>query len=58
VATTKWVYSFEEADGGNKDLFGGKGGNLAAMTALGLPIRPDSPSRPRPVRRISQAAER
>jgi pyruvate,orthophosphate dikinase len=40
VATTKWVYSFEEADGGNKDLFGGKGGNLAAMTALGLPIPP------------------
>ncbi len=40
MATTKWVYTFAEADGGNKELFGGKGANLAAMTALGLPIPP------------------
>jgi len=36
----KWVYSFAEADGADKDLFGGKGANLATMTALGLPVPP------------------
>jgi len=40
VAGNNWVYSFEDADGSNKDLFGGKGANLATMTALGLPIPP------------------
>ncbi|ONI38028.1 pyruvate, phosphate dikinase [Candidatus Epulonipiscium fishelsonii] len=33
----KWVYMFKEADN-NKNLFGGKGANLAEMTKLGLPI--------------------
>ncbi len=37
---TKWVYQFSEADGNNKDLFGGKGANLARMTSLGLPVPP------------------
>ncbi|MEG2571114.1 MAG: PEP/pyruvate-binding domain-containing protein, partial [Clostridia bacterium] len=32
------VYLFSEADGNDKNKFGGKGANLAAMTALGLPI--------------------
>lgn len=34
----KWVYMFEEGDGKNKNLLGGKGANLAEMTQLGLPI--------------------
>ncbi|NIQ38109.1 MAG: pyruvate, phosphate dikinase [Proteobacteria bacterium] len=37
---TKYVYLFEEADGKNKQLFGGKGANLAEMTRIGLPIPP------------------
>jgi len=36
----KYVFSFDEADGTNKDAFGGKGANLAGMTALGLPVPP------------------
>ena len=35
---TKFVYLFEEADGKNKELLGGKGANLAEMTKLGLPV--------------------
>ncbi|PHV71062.1 pyruvate, phosphate dikinase [Sporanaerobium hydrogeniformans] len=34
----KWVYMFQEAEAGNKNLLGGKGANLAEMTQLGLPI--------------------
>ena len=34
----KFVYSFKEADGKNKALFGGKGANLAEMTNLGMPV--------------------
>jgi pyruvate,orthophosphate dikinase len=37
---TKFVYKFSEADGGNRELFGGKGANLAQMTQLGLPVPP------------------
>ena len=36
--STKYVYLFSEADGGNKALFGGKGANLAEMTRLGMPV--------------------
>ncbi|HMF54770.1 MAG TPA: pyruvate, phosphate dikinase [Pyrinomonadaceae bacterium] len=36
----KWVYLFEEADGENKALFGGKGAGLAEMTRAGLPVPP------------------
>lgn len=35
---TKFVYKFNEADGNNKELFGGKGANLAQMTKLGMPV--------------------
>ncbi len=35
---TKFVYLFNEADGKNKELFGGKGANLAEMTKLGMPV--------------------
>ncbi|HRR89764.1 MAG TPA: pyruvate, phosphate dikinase, partial [Eubacteriales bacterium] len=34
----KYVYLFSEADGKRKDLFGGKGANLAEMTRLGMPV--------------------
>ncbi|MBI4617521.1 MAG: pyruvate, phosphate dikinase [Planctomycetes bacterium] len=36
----KYVYMFEEADGKNKMLLGGKGAGLAEMTRLGLPVPP------------------
>ncbi len=36
----KFVYLFEEADGKNKKLFGGKGAGLAQMTQMGLPVPP------------------
>jgi pyruvate,orthophosphate dikinase len=36
----RWVYDFGEADPSKIDLLGGKGANLAAMTALGLPVPP------------------
>ena len=34
----KYVYLFSEADGDRKDLFGGKGANLAKMTSWGMPV--------------------
>ncbi len=44
AAITRWVYAFGggEADGdaSMKDLLGGKGANLAEMSALGLPVPP------------------
>ena len=36
----KLVYLFEESDGTNKKLFGGKGAGLAEMTRIGLPVPP------------------
>ena len=41
---TKWVYTFGDGEAeGNaamKELLGGKGANLAEMSALGLPVPP------------------
>jgi len=41
---TKWVYAFgggeAEGSGGQRDLLGGKGANLAEMAHLGLPVPP------------------
>jgi pyruvate,orthophosphate dikinase len=37
---TKLVYGFAEGGRDMKDLLGGKGANLAEMTALGLPVPP------------------
>ena len=34
----KYVYLFEEGDGSNRALLGGKGANLAEMTKLGMPV--------------------
>jgi pyruvate,orthophosphate dikinase len=35
-----YVYRFEEAEGFNKKLLGGKGAGLAEMTRMGLPVPP------------------
>jgi len=44
AATTRWVYSFgggsADGDAKMKNLLGGKGANLAEMSALGLPVPP------------------
>lgn len=34
----KWIYDFDEGDSSKIELLGGKGANLAAMTAIGLPV--------------------
>ncbi|MBW1702019.1 MAG: pyruvate, phosphate dikinase, partial [Deltaproteobacteria bacterium] len=36
----KYIYSFQEGDGKNKRLLGGKGANLSEMTQIGLPVPP------------------
>ncbi|HEX7176354.1 MAG TPA: pyruvate, phosphate dikinase, partial [Pyrinomonadaceae bacterium] len=36
----KWVYLFEEGDGRDKSLLGGKGAGLCEMTHAGLPVPP------------------
>jgi len=38
--STKWVYAFDEGDGKNKTLLGGKGANLCEMTQIGLNVPP------------------
>ena len=40
IMTTKWVYAFNEGDGKNKKLLGGKGANLCEMTQIGLRVPP------------------
>lgn len=40
MTTKKFVYAFEEGDGKNKKLLGGKGANLCDMTQIGLPVPP------------------
>lgn len=40
METKKYVYSFENGDGKNKRLLGGKGANLCEMTQIGLPVPP------------------
>jgi pyruvate,orthophosphate dikinase len=40
MKSPKYVYLFEEADGTDKKLFGGKGAGLAEMTRMGLPVPP------------------
>jgi pyruvate,orthophosphate dikinase len=39
-AAPKPIYFFDEADGRNRALLGGKGAGLAEMTKLGLPVPP------------------
>ncbi|MFO1050661.1 MAG: pyruvate, phosphate dikinase [Planctomycetota bacterium] len=40
MATKKFVFAFEEGDGSNKMLLGGKGANLCEMTQIGLRVPP------------------
>ena len=37
---TKYVYAFQDGDGHNKKLLGGKGANLCEMTQIGLNVPP------------------
>jgi pyruvate,orthophosphate dikinase len=37
---TKWVFAFEEGNGKDKKLLGGKGANLCEMTQIGLNVPP------------------
>src|ERR1700730_13478640 len=39
-AGAQWVFMAEDAPAANKDLLGGKGAGLAAMTQAGLPVPP------------------
>ena len=38
--TEKYIYSFQQGDGKNKALLGGKGANLCEMTQIGLNVPP------------------
>ena len=40
IKATKYVFSFREGDGKNKQLLGGKGANLCEMTQIGLNVPP------------------
>ncbi len=40
MESQKYVYRFEEGDGSNRYLFGGKGAGLCEMTRIGLPVPP------------------
>ncbi len=40
LETGKWVFAFEDGDGTDKKLLGGKGANLCAMTQMGLNVPP------------------
>ena len=40
MATSKWVYTFEEGRASMRDLLGGKGAGVAEMTNIGLPVPP------------------
>jgi pyruvate, orthophosphate dikinase len=38
--TEQYIYSFQNGDGKNKVLLGGKGANLSEMTQIGLNVPP------------------
>jgi pyruvate,orthophosphate dikinase len=38
--TDKWIYAFEEGNGRDKKLLGGKGANLCEMTRMGINVPP------------------
>ncbi|UCB48454.1 MAG: pyruvate, phosphate dikinase [Deltaproteobacteria bacterium] len=40
MGADRYVFSFDEGDGKNKKLLGGKGANLCEMTQIGLPVPP------------------
>src|SRR5512132_174716 len=40
TGSTQYIYDFENGDGKNKMLLGGKGANLCEMTQIGLNVPP------------------
>ncbi len=40
MTTSRWMYPFEEGDGHDKMLLGGKGANLCEMTQIGINVPP------------------
>ena len=40
TTSTQYVFSFQDGDGHNKKLLGGKGANLCEMTQIGLNVPP------------------
>jgi pyruvate,orthophosphate dikinase len=40
ITGTQYIFAFEEGDGKNKMLLGGKGANLCEMTQIGLNVPP------------------
>jgi len=40
MAKKRYCYAFEEGNGTDKKLLGGKGAGLCAMTQIGLPVPP------------------
>ena len=40
MTTTRWVYAFEQGNGRDKMLLGGKGANLCEMTQIGIKVPP------------------
>jgi pyruvate, orthophosphate dikinase len=40
MTTARWVYAFEEGNGRDKMLLGGKGANLCEMTQIGIKVPP------------------
>ena len=40
MSDSRFIYSFEEGDGNDRMLLGGKGANLCAMTQMGLDVPP------------------
>ena len=40
MTTRRWIYSFEQGDGKDKALLGGKGANLCEMTQIGINVPP------------------
>jgi pyruvate,orthophosphate dikinase len=38
--SSRWVYAFDQGDGHNKALLGGKGANLCEMTRIGINVPP------------------
>ncbi|TVS10931.1 MAG: pyruvate, phosphate dikinase [Wenzhouxiangella sp.] len=40
MTTSRWVYGFEQGDGSDKRLLGGKGANLCEMTRIGINVPP------------------
>ena len=40
MSDARFIYTFEEGDGNDRMLLGGKGANLCTMTQIGLDVPP------------------